>query len=239
MPVAIISDIHGNIKALEAVLSDIKKQGLEEIYCAGDLVGYAPFPNEVIDLILRKNILTIMGNYDDGVGFDKPECGCAYIDSKSKELGKQSIEWTKKEVSAENKEFLRSLPTHIDFKLGDFNVKVVHGSLRKINEYLFEDKPEQTLRRIVEETGADILVCGHTHKPYHKVLGDKHLVNVGSVGKPKHGDSQAVYGVLDLKSGKLEVQFIKIPYDVESVAQAIEKSKLPNEFAVALWEGRG
>lgn len=239
MSVAIISDIHGNIKALEAVLRDIEERGIEEIYCAGDLVGYAPFPNEVLALIRQKGIPTVMGNYDDGVGFDKAECGCAYPDSYSKALGQLSIDWTKEVVTAENKKYLQSFPASIDFKLDGLKVKVVHGSPRRINEYLFEDKPERTLRRIVEKCGADILVCGHTHKPYHKILGDKHLVNVGSVGKPKHGDSKAVYVVLELRDENLKVQFIKVPYDVEYTAQAIEKSELPNEFALAIREGKG
>lgn len=239
MPVAIISDIHGNIKALEAVLSDIKERGIEEIYCAGDLVGYAPFPNEVIDLISQKKIPTVMGNYDDGVGFDKPECGCAFTDLHSKALGQISIDWTKEVVTPEHKKYLQSFPSNIDFKMGDLKIKVVHGSPRKINEYLFEDKPERTLQRIVEESGADILVCGHTHKPFHKVFVNKHLVNVGSVGKPKHGDPKAVYGVLDTRDGNLEVKFVKVSYDVEFVAQAIENSDLPNDFAKALRIGIG
>lgn len=239
MSVAIISDIHGNIKALEAVLEDIKKRGIREVYCAGDLVGYAPFPNEVIELIKKENLPCVMGNYDDGVGFDKPECGCAYTDPHSKELGQRSIDWTKKVVTAENKKYLQASPSSIDFKLGDLKVKVVHGSPRKINEYLFEDKPEETLKRIVDQSGADILVCGHTHKHFYKVLGEKHLVNAGSVGKPKHGDPNAVYAILVVEGDDLKVDFVKVPYDVEYVAQAIEKSGLPNEFAQLLREGRG
>lgn len=239
MPVAIISDIHGNLKALEGVLADIKKRGIGEIYCAGDLVGYAPFPNEVIELIRQEKIPTVMGNYDDGVGFDKPECGCAYTDPRAKELGQLSLDWTKKAVTAENKKYLQTLPAGIDFQLGAFQVKVVHGSPRKINEYLFADKREETLARIVEQSGADILVCGHTHQPFHKRLGARHLVNAGSVGKPKHGDPKAVYAVLELEGGDLKVEFIKVPYDVELVATAIENSELPNEFALLLREGRG
>lgn len=239
MKAAVISDIHGNIKALTAVLEDLKKRGIRDVYCAGDLVGYAPFPNEVIDLIRAEKIPTVMGNYDDGVGFDRPECGCAYPDPRSRELGQLSIDWTKKMVTGENKKFLQTLPARLELKLDDFKVMIVHGSPRKINEYLFADKPEQTLKRVVEQSGADVLVCGHTHQPFHKIWGAKHLVNAGSMGKPKHGDPHAVYAILSAEQNKLAVDFVKVAYDVESVATAIEQSDLPNEFAVMLREGRG
>ena len=109
MKVGILSDIHANITALEAVLDDLQQQQVDAVYCLGDLVGYAAFPNEVIDRIRRDGTPTIMGNYDDGVGFDRDECGCAYRDPEEQRLGDLSLRWTQRTVTSDRKEFLRSL----------------------------------------------------------------------------------------------------------------------------------
>jgi predicted phosphodiesterase len=87
MRIAIVSDIHGNLPALEAVLTDVARQEVDAVYCLGDLVGYAPFPNEVTDRIRREAFPTIMGNYDDGVGFDRDDCGCAYREPEEQRRG--------------------------------------------------------------------------------------------------------------------------------------------------------
>ena len=109
MQIAVFSDVHGNLPALEAVLADIARQAPDAVYCLGDLVGYAPFPNEVIERVRAEQIPTIMGNYDDGVGYDRDECGCAYREERERQLGDQSLAWTKAHVTADNKAFLRSL----------------------------------------------------------------------------------------------------------------------------------
>ena len=109
MRIAIISDIHGNLSALDAVLADLRTRPVDAVYCLGDLVGYAAHPNEVTERIRAEGIPTIMGNYDDGVGFERDECGCAYTNPVDKALGDQSLAWTKATVTSENKAFLRTL----------------------------------------------------------------------------------------------------------------------------------
>src|SRR5450759_1786705 len=140
MRIAIFSDIHGNRHALGAVLADIDSEAPDRVYCLGDLVGYGAFPNEVIERIRDRAIPTIMGNYDDGVGFDKDECGCAYTDPEMKRLGNVSLIWTREAVTPENKEFLRSLLPNIRFNVEGKEILLVHGSPRKINEYVYEDR---------------------------------------------------------------------------------------------------
>ena len=238
MKYAIFSDTHSNLPALEAVLSDIEKQGVNKILHCGDLVGYGPFPNEVIDLIRNKGIAGVMGNYDDGVGFGRNECGCAYTDRTQELLGHRSLEWTKTHITEENKKFLRSLPHELRFSQGAFEVLIVHGSPRKINEYLYEDRPLKTFNRLLETGRCNLLVCGHTHLPYHKVIGDKHIVNVGSLGKPKDGDPRAAYTLLTLTED-LGVSFRRVAYDVERIAMAIEASELPCEYAEMTRRGTG
>ncbi|MCL6635040.1 MAG: metallophosphatase family protein [Peptococcaceae bacterium] len=239
MRIAVISDIHANIAALEAVLKDIEGRAADALICTGDLVGYAPFPNEVIGLIRERQIACVMGNYDDAIGNYRLICGCDYRDAAAQELGERSIAWTRERVTEENKEFLRNLPAGICLQAGGLNVRFVHGSPRRLNEYLHEDVGDGYLKELLAEARADVLVCGHTHVPYHKRLGaGRHVVNAGSVGKPKHGDPLAVYAVLDL-GGEVKVEFRKVQYDYESTARAIEASGLPEEFAGALRTGRG
>ena len=236
----IFGDIHANLPALEAVLADIDARNLDNLYCLGDLVGYGVWPNEVITAVRQRNIPTIMGNYDQGVGQDSDDCGCAYKTPEAQALGERSIAWSNAHTSAENKAYLRELVTQIPLQLGDLKVVLVHGSPRKVNEYLYEDRPEASLERLLDMVEADVLVCGHTHLPYHRVLGSgRHVVNAGSVGKPKDNNPQACYLVLTGEGKDLSVEFIRVPYDVEKAARAIEATEMPHEFADMLRQGRG
>jgi predicted phosphodiesterase len=238
--ITIFGDIHGNLPALKAVLADMDERGLEARYCLGDLVGYGVQPDEVVALIREDGYPTIMGNYDLGVGRESDDCGCAYKDATAEALGKRSIAWTNAHTTAETKAFLRSLAGSIDLQLGDLRVVLVHGSPRKVNEYLYEDRPAPSLERILDGVEADVLVCGHTHLPYHRVLpSGRHVINAGSVGKPKDNDNRAGYVVLSAAGRELAVEFIRVPYDIEAAATAIEATDMPDEFATMLRQGKG
>lgn len=232
MRLGIFSDIHANLPALEAVLADTASRQFDGLYCLGDLVGYAPFPNEVTERIRLEQIPTIMGNYDDGVGFERDDCGCAYREANEKRRGDQSLAWTKAHVTADNKAFLRTLAHEIRFEADGRRVLLVHGSPRKINEYLFEDRPLSSFQRLAASSNADIIVYGHTHKPYTKLVDDVLFVNVGSVGKPKDGDWRACYAILDTLAPAAE--FVRVEYDLPRVTNAIRASELPTEFATDL-----
>jgi putative phosphoesterase len=236
MRVAVFSDVHGNLPALEAVLDDIGRQQVDAVYCLGDLVGYAPFPNEVTERIRREQIPTIIGNYDDGVGFDRDECGCAYRQEDERRRGQQSLEWTKAVVTPENKAFLRALLPEIRTMVDEKRLLLVHGSPRKMNEYLFEDRPLSTFERLAASSNTDVIVFGHTHKPYTKLVSGVWFVNAGSVGKPKDGNWHACYCILDVAANPPGV-FIRVPYDLAVVTRAIRASDLPSEFAADLEDG--
>jgi len=238
--ITIFGDIHANLPALEAVLSDMELKGLMNRYCLGDLVGYGTFPNEVIERVCTLGIPTLMGNYDQGVGNNSDDCGCAYTNPEAKALGERSIAWSNSNTSEESKEFLRNLPSSIPIRLGDLNILLVHGSPRRINEYLYEDRPDRSLERLFEGTDLDVIVCGHTHKPYYRVLpSGKQVINAGSVGKPKDGDPRACYVVIEAEGYQLKVNFQRVGYDVEAAARAIEASQMPDEFAKMLRTGIG
>lgn len=246
MKIALFSDIHANLPALEAFFASIEQQKPDAIYCLGDLVGYNTWPNEVINAIRQRGIPTIAGNYDYGVGRTSDDCGCAYKTDEEKANGAVSISYTNQVVKKEERAYLRTLPAHIkiEFQLNNdkLNLLLVHGSPRRINEYLFEDREEKSLLRIMQDADADIMCFGHTHKPYHRILpGFRHAINIGSVGKPKDGDPRGCYVLLyidDHSSTKAEdsirVEFIRFDYDVGKAARAVEGSPLPQAFADAL-----
>jgi putative phosphoesterase len=236
----IFGDIHGNLAALQAVLKDMDARGAQNRYCLGDLVGYGTFPNEVIQVIRESGAPTIMGNYDQGIGSSSDECGCAYRDEVSKALGKRSIAWTNQHTTPQNKLFLQGLLENIPLQLGGLKVLLVHGSPRKINEYLYEDRPESSLERIMDQAGVDVLVCGHTHIPYHRVLSSgRQVINAGSVGKPKDHDPRACYVILEVEGRELNARFVRVEYDIEQTARAIEASEMPDEYAGMLRAGAG
>ncbi len=256
MKIALFSDIHANLPALEAFFKDVDRRNPDSIYCLGDLVGYNIWPNEVVQEIKKRRIPTIAGNYDFGIGRMSDECGCAYKSDEEKDMGKISIAYTNHLMRSEEREYLRTLPAHIriEFQLNEdkLNLLLVHGSPRKINEYLFEDREEKSLLRIMEQADADIMCFGHTHKPYHKTLNavsDKgnhyrHAINLGSVGKPKDADPRGCYVMLTIDENSsvinkdsISVEFIRFEYDVEKAAKAVEQSQLPNEYGEMLRRG--
>ena len=256
MKIALFSDIHANLPALEACLKSIEERKTDAVYCLGDLVGYNTWPNEVINEIRKRGIPTIAGNYDLGIGLQSDECGCAYKTEPEKEMGKISISYTNTMVGADERAYLRTLPAHIRlvFQLNNdtYNLLLVHGSPRKINEYLFEDRDEKSLLRIMEQADADILCFGHTHKPFHRILATeqkdqahfRHAINIGSTGKPKDGTSNGCYVLLTINADSsifnkdaIQVEFVRFAYDVEKAARAIEDSPLPNEYADMLRKG--
>lgn len=256
MKIALFSDIHANLPSLEAFFKDVDKRGVDSIYCLGDLVGYNIWPNEVIAEIRKRKIPTIAGNYDFGIGRKSDDCGCAYKSDEEKANGAVSISFTNEIMEDEHREYLRSLPAHIkvEFQLNEdkLNLLLVHGSPRKINEYLFEDRDEKSLLRILDNADADIMCFGHTHKPYHRVLnsGDenaahyRHAINLGSVGKPKDNDTRGCYVILEIDEkssvtdkNSISVEFIRFEYDIEKAAKAVEDSRLPNSYAENLRNG--
>lgn len=239
MKIAIFSDIHGNALALGAVLKDIISRGADLVFCGGDLVGYGAHPNEAIDLIRKCRIPTVMGNYDEWVGFNKTDYGYNFTDPRMAELCRISLEWTKKKIGFENRSFLRGLLERLQFTAYGKKILIVHGSPRKIDEHLYADCPEESVLRLFEDENVDIIICGHTHIPYTRVVNSKCLINAGSVGKPKDGDPRAAYTLIKLTESSLETEVIRVKYDVEAMARAIETSGLPSEFAAALRNASG
>ncbi len=229
---AVITDIHGNLPALEASLEAIDAISVDQIFCGGDLVGYGPHPNEVCALIQERTIPTIYGNYDYAIARDLDDCGCAYVTEHDRELGKKSVAWTLAHTDQAAKDFMRGLPFDLRFELGDIPIHLVHGSPRKVNEYLFEEKPAGLYERFAAAEEAQVMVFGHTHKPWIHTYGEVLFVNCGSVGKPKDGDPRAAFAILEPDdAGQVQVSIERVPYDAEAVAREVEAAGLPGEYA--------
>ena len=238
MRIAFFSDIHANLPALEAFFKDVDAEQVDAIYCLGDLVGYNVWPNEVVNEIRKRNIPTIMGNHDEALLLP--------IIQESKPSNKGL---TRAMVSDENRNYLINLPRHLALNFmtnhEPFNLLMVHGSVKAINDYMIVDYPEAEVLQMMNSQKADVLLCGHTHKPFHRVIKSdnsaKHVINIGSVGKPKDGDSRLCYAILELSqntipsnSEAIKVNFKRVEYDVKKAAKAVENSEFSSAYAEAL-----
>jgi len=260
---ALFSDIHGNLVALNAVLEDIEREGLTDVYCLGDLVGYGPDPAGVIDRIRGLSIPTIRGNYDDGIGNRRGQCGCYYATEQARSDGAASYTFTDGTLDDIDHRWLAALPDEVRLQVEGVRVLLAHGSPRKINEYLLLDRQDKQLARLAEEADADLVCVGHVHIPYHRSMlasdGNRiHYVSTGSVGKPRDGDPRA--GWVELVIGdEAEVRrhapgdeaasaagasvswtgivVHRIAYDISSTVDAMRTAGLPETLIEALQAG--
>ena len=232
-PFAVFSDVHGNLPALEAILADIEARAVSQTLCLGDLVGYGPSPNEVGLLVRDRGIPTLMGNYDQGIGFETGDCGCVYKTDEQRAEGAVSLHWTQDVVTAEVKAYLRTLEDRFVLQTPDGELLAVHGSPRRINEYLFEDRPASAMERMAREYSYSAILFGHTHLPYARPVGETTFVNVGSAGRPKDGDWRACYAIVDpakLRTGEPFVEFVRVPYDYKRLLVDLAATPLITSF---------
>lgn len=246
MRYALISDIHANLPALDAVLADIESRAdTNATYHLGDLVGYAPWPDEVVARIVDKHIAGVAGNYDSTVAAHYKHCGCRYEDPVQEALAHESYQWTLDHASDATKRVLGTLPFRIDLRpLGGHTsgptLMLLHGNQTLNTVYVTEDRSDDFLAKMGESVGArpgSVVAFGHTHKPWHRIVAGVHYVNTGSVGRPKDGDWRAGYVALSVDADKVDVEFRRVEYDVDRTASAVIASTLPNEFAHYLRSG--
>lgn len=259
-PHAVISCLHANLAALEAVLADIDQQGIATITCLGDLVGYGPQPNEVVDLVRQRSIPTCQGCWDEDIIEGLNACDCSYPSQLAERRGHLAHQWTAAQLSEENKAFLASLP----MSLRRDRLLFVHGSPNSQHEYLLPDMDAFAALERVESAGAATLFCGHTHRPYVRELREgsirvrirqrpgepaavaeaedtelrlplRRIINAGSVGEPRHGNTHATYVIHDEDTGAVAIR--EVPYEVERTCSAIIDAGLPPIFAWRLRHG--
>jgi predicted phosphodiesterase len=248
MRYALISDIHANLEALDAVLADIDGRGdVGAVYHLGDLVGYSSRPNEVVARLRERGIAGVAGNYDSTVATDYKHCGCKSETPRQEELAHMSYEHTRGAVTPGTRRFLGTLPFSLDVRpLGGHaagpRLVLVHGTPTLNTLYWTEDRPDEFCRKMAASVGlkaGDAIAFGHTHRPWHRVVDAIHFVNTGSVGRPKDGDWRAGYVLLDLGVGEPRVEHVRVAYDVEAAASGVLAAGLPGEFAEFLRTGGG
>ncbi len=246
MKYALISDVHSNLPALEAVLADVDgRDDTGAVYHLGDLVGYAPWPDETVALLRDRQITGIAGNYDSTVATDYKHCGCKADSPWGEELSHLSYEWTRSHVSLETKRALGELPFRIDLRtMGGHKSRpqiiLVHGTPTLNTLYWTEDRPDSFCTKMAKAAGAregDLIAFGHTHKPWHREVEGIHFLNTGSVGKPKDGDWRAGYVLVEADAEIASVEFVRVEYDLERATEGIVQSELPDEFADQLRAG--
>lgn len=225
--IGVIADPHANLSALEAVLDDMPS--VDRIICAGDLVGYGPQPNEVLELARAEGVHSILGNHDHAVVSEK-------FGSLS-DLAAKVARWTREELTEENLNFLKGLPEKSEIEEEGYKIFMAHGTPRNpLKEYLYLGSSNRTLVRMTQGTDADVIVLGHTHVSLERTIQGKLLINPGAVGQPRDRNPKASYMVLKLGRKKDLIQN-RISYDIEKTVQKIKDLELPEKFATRLHFG--
>lgn len=245
MRYALISDIHANLPALRAVEADLARRDAGAVYHLGDLVGYAPWPDETVALIAARGIAGVAGNYDSTVAAGYQHCGCRYEDPRQEELSHVSYGWTLAHVSGGTRRWLGGLPFRIDLRpngghLAGPRVALVHGTPTLNTLYWGEDRSDDFCLKMAAHAGlkpGDVVAFGHTHIPWHRQVGGIHFVNTGSVGRPKDGDWRAGYVLLDVGDGPVHAEFVRVEYDLDEAMRGIRAGDLPDDFADYLRTG--
>jgi putative phosphoesterase len=221
---AIVADIHSNLPALQVVLEQISREGVDQIICAGDIVGYGPYPNQVIDQIRKLDIIAIQGNHDRAV---------LSRDSSNMNIQAQdAIWWTIDNLEQEGHDYLSGLSSKRSFIWNGLNIAIYHGSPRSDDEYIPEEGADDELLELAK---ADFLVLGHTHVPFVKSLDKGTIINPGSVGQPRDGDPRASLTIYDHRLRRFEVK--RLAYDIDAVAEAMRSNGLPSFLSLRLYSG--
>jgi len=224
MKLAIISDVHSNLHALEAVLGEIGKVGADMLVCAGDVVGYGAYPNECCEIVKARASNVVKGNHDYAVLEKDP--------SGTNPYAARAILWTAGEINKDSRDYLGSLSSESKFSFGAMTIAMFHGSPTSIEEYIFEYDADDSL---FESVDADVLILGHTHMPCVKRLRRGLFINPGAVGQPRDGEWRASFAVLDTETKECAVK--RVPYDLHSAAEAIRRAGLPGILAERLFYG--
>ncbi len=221
MLVGLISDVHSNAVALEAILSAFEGMGVRKILHAGDIIGYNPYPNETIALFREHKIISIIGNHDRALITDDA--------SDFNPYAAEALVWTKRAISHENLEYLMKLTNRESLIIDKRRIVLIHGSPRDVDEYIY---PENVSAHFLAITKADILVLGHTHVQFKKKYSLGTVLNPGSVGQPRDENPNAAFAVYDTSTGEVRLQ--RACYDIERVIEDMQNAHLPEKLSIRL-----
>lgn len=226
--IAILSDVHGNLPALEAVIADAQKQNADTFWNLGDFLGYGPYVNEVVDLLFETCSAQVIGNYDLKV-LKFPEKQKKWAQSKKKEKY-LALKWAWEKLSKKNADRLEQLPQQDTQVVAGLSFLLTHGGPDAVDEAIGPDTPVDRLTTLAAMTDAKAILCGHTHLPFLKTLSPTTFINPGSVGRPEGRDPGSSYAILEISTSGMKVGFQKVPYDIERLSRAIHAAGLPEDF---------
>jgi len=238
MKIAVLGDIHGNLEALKAAYDAAILSGAEKVYHLGDLGGYAPFLNEVVDFLIEHDIEGVQGNYDEAVANGDEHCGVRSEDPLLRWMASLDFRWAKTHATPKTRNYLKALPSDISFYCEGHTVKICHATPVSNKLDWHEERDYYFSQDMARLASADIIIYGHTHLPYRKDIDGKVLINAGSVGKPKDKDARACVAVVEISRDVVNSEFLRPVYEVEKTALAIVECGLPAYFADKLREGR-
>lgn len=240
-PLAVFGGVYSNYAALERVLEDARRAGAAEVLCLGDLGAFGPHPDRAIDMLRASEVRVMQGNYDHSVGHRLDDCQCGYTDPRDNHYARLSYGYTFAHTCDDNRNWLRDLPTGFRLRAGGLRVLMAHGSPRRTNEFLWESTtPAPFIRRLLDESDADVIVCTHTGLHWSRFLRDERgVVNVGAIGRPaNNGDPAVWYALMSARAGGgINVEFRRVEYDHESFARDMERENLPAEFVETIRTG--
>ena len=237
--IAVFGGVYSNALALEALLADARTRDVEAVFCLGDMGGFGPHPDRVFPRLREHGVLAIQGNYDESLASGRTDCGCGYTDPRDNHYAAISYRYTFEHTSTENKTWLGALPRHRRLKLGPHRVLMCHGSPRVVNEFLWESAtPNGLLRHLMDRAEADVMLCTHTGMKWHRALPDaRHAVNVGVIGRPENDGRPNVWYTVLTAGPDLQVEFVPLAYDHETLAREMDREGLPPEFAETIRTG--
>ncbi len=225
--IGVIADPHANLEAFKTVLEDMPD--VDRIICAGDLVGFGPEPNEVIEIVKSKDVLSVLGNHDNAV----IENDTSSFDEETT----KSIKWTREKLDDDNLNYLKKLSEKEQIIEEDFEIFITHGTPRKpLKEYLYPGTSNRALVKMTQEVNTDIIILGHTHVPLKQMIQSKLILNPGAVGQPRDRNPKAGYILLELEE-EIKSEQVRVSYDVEKTEKKIKDSGLPEKLAIRLHFG--
>ncbi|HEV7919855.1 MAG TPA: metallophosphoesterase family protein [Thermoanaerobaculia bacterium] len=238
--IAFIGGIYSNYWALRAALDDISRRNVDATYFLGDLGAFGPHPDRVPELLIERGIAGIQGNYEESLSTGAQDCHCGYTDPRDNHYAQISYDYTFAKTGDDLKRWMGTLPRHIRFTAGDRRFLLVHGSPRKINEFLWRStSPAPFLERLCREHEADVIVCTHTGLHWHKALSEeRHVINAGVIGRPANdGRTNVWYTLVTVRGSAVEVEFVPLAYDHERLAAEMRAERLPEEFVETVLTG--
>jgi predicted phosphodiesterase len=237
--IAVFGGIYSNHLALAAALEDARRRGVDGCFCLGDLGAFGPHPDRVFPLLQKGGVACIRGNYDNSIGNNLADCQCGYTDPRDNYFARISYAYTLSHTSEPNRAWMRELPGQRRIRLGRYNVRMCHGSPRRMNEFLWESTTStHFLEYLANCCDADIILATHTGIKWQRALsGDRHFVNVGVLGRPENdGRPNVWYAILEARPS-FRVEFVPVDYDHRRLAQEMREERLPEEFVETILTG--